>query len=234
LLSALSYQQVGNWRDSISLWSHALAVTENNDTAHICLAEALLQRGRLDEAIAHSQAAINIRPENAGAFGRIPVVLTDKQTQSAIQLWEARLTTNHNDTDAHNNLGVVLMQSGDPLGAISEWEQTLAIKPNDGNAENNLAWVLATYPDPTVRNGKRAVELGERAMELPGGQDPIVLRTLAAAYAERGDFSRAIAVAQRAAESARSGQNPSLVETIESEIAEYRNGAAHREMPRRQ
>ena len=234
LLSACSYRQVGYWRDSISLWNRALAVTANNDVAHLCLAEALLQRGKLHEAIAHSRAAIEIRPENAGALGRVPVVLTDKQTQAAVELWEARLKANGNDTTAHNSLGVILIQSGDPRGAIAQWEQTLAIKPDDGNAENNLAWVLATCPDPTVRNGRRAVELAESATKLPGGQDPIVLRTLAAAYAERGDFSRAIEVAQRAAESARSGQNPSLAETIETEMAEYRNGTAHREMPRRQ
>ena len=234
LLTACSYQQVGYWRDSISLWNRALSVTANNDVAHLCLAEALLQRGKLHEAIAHSQAAIDIRPENAGALGRIPVVLTDKQTQAAIELWETRLKANDNDTAAHNSLGVVLIQSGDPRGAIKQWEQTLAIKPDDGNAENNLAWVLATYPDPTVRDGRRAVELAESATKLPGGQDPIVLRTLAAAYAERGDFPRAIEVAQRAAESARSGQNPSLAEAIETEMAEYRNGSAHREMPRRQ
>ena len=234
LLVAWSYQQVGYWRNSISLWNRALAVTENNDTAHLCLAEALLQRGKLHEAIAHSQAAIDIRPENAGALGRVPAVLTDKQMQAAIELWETRLKANDNDTAAHNSLGVVLIQSGDPRGAITQWEQTLALKPQDGNAQNNLAWVFATYPDPTIRNGRRAVELAESATRLPGGQDPIVLRTLAAAYAERGDLSRAIEVAERAIESAKAGQNPSLAETIETEMAEYRNGAAHREMPRRQ
>src|SRR5207244_9840145 len=130
-------------------------------------------------------------------------------------------------------LGVVLIQSGDPRGAITQWEQTLALKPKDGNAQNNLAWVFATYPDPTIRNGRRAVELAESATKLPGGQDPIVLRTLAAAYAEQGDFPHAIEIAERAAESARSERNPSLVKTIQSEIGEYRNGMPHREMPRR-
>ena len=231
--AACSYRQTSYWRDSISLWNRALAVTENNDTAHLCLAEALLQRGELNQAIAHAQAAIDIRPENAGAFGRVPAVLTDKQARAAIELWENRLKTNSNDTNAHNNLGVVLIQSGDPRGAIAQWEQTLAIKPNDGNAQNNLAWVLATYPDAEIRDARHAIELAENASRLPGGQDPIVLRTLAAAYAESGDFARAIEIAERAAASAKSGQNPSLVQTVESEIDEYRNGRPHREMPRR-
>jgi Flp pilus assembly protein TadD len=234
MMTACSYRQATYWRDSISLWTHTLAVTRANDTAHLCMAEALLQRGRLDEAIVHSQAAIEIRPENAGAYGRIPAVLTDKQAQSAIAYWENRLKANERDTDAHNNLGVVLVQSGDPRGAIVQWEESLAIKPNDGNAQNNLAWVLATYPDATIRNGNRALELAEKAAALPGGQDPIVLRTLAAAYAETGEFSKAIQTAEHASELANARQNPSLAETLQNEIALYRTKTPHREIPKRQ
>ena len=234
ILTACSFQQTTYWRDSISIWTHAIAVTKNNDTAHLCLAEALLERGKLDEAIAHSQAAIEIRPANAGAYGRVPMVLTAEQSQSAIAYWQSRLKTNALDTDAHNNLGVVLMQSGDPRGAIAQWETSLAIKPNDGNAENNLAWVLATYPEETLRNGKRAVELAEKAVALPGGQDPIVLRTLAAAYAEAGEFSKAVVMAEEALKSATARQNSSLVETLQGEIVLYRANKPHREMPRRQ
>src|SRR2546421_195492 len=95
---------------------------------------------------------------------RVAMVLTAEQSQSAIAYWQNRLKANPLDTDAHNNLGVVLIQSGDPRGAIAQWETSLAIKPNDGNAENNLAWVLATYPEETLRNGKRAVELAEKAV----------------------------------------------------------------------
>src|SRR5207247_7452158 len=94
ILTACSFQQATYWRGSISIWTHALAVTKNNDTAHLCLAEALLERGKLDEAIAHSQAAIEIRPANAGAYGRVPMVLTAEQLQSAIAYCQNRLKAN--------------------------------------------------------------------------------------------------------------------------------------------
>jgi len=233
-LVACSYQQMTYWRDSVSVWRHTLAVTRNNDTAHLCLAEALLQQGKLDEAIVHSQAAIEIRPANAGAYGRVPMVLTSEQAQSAIAYWQSRLKNNPLDVDAHNNLGVVLIQSGDPSGAIAEWETSLAIKPNDGNAENNLAWILATYPEETLRNGTRAVKLAKQASMLPGGQDPIVLRTLAAAYAEAGEFSKANETASEALKSAAARKNSSLVETLQSEIALYRANTPYRELPKRQ
>ena len=233
LLTACSYQQTTYWRDSISIWTHTLAVTKNNDTAHLCLAEALLERGQLEEAIAHSQAAIEIRPANAGAYGRVPMVLTSEQAQSAIALWQKRIKASPLDTDAHNNLGVVLIQSGNPRGAIAQWETSLAIKPNDGNAENNLAWVLATYPEEALRNGKRAVKLAEQATSLPGGKDPIVLRTLAAAYAEAEEFSNAVEAAEEALKTATARQNSSLVETLQKEIALYRANRPYREMPKR-
>jgi tetratricopeptide (TPR) repeat protein len=229
LVGACGYRQASYWKDSISLWAHTLKVTKDNDRAHLCMAEALLQKGRLQEAIEHSQAAVDIRPENAGAYGRIPVVLTNRQASTAMAYWRERIKANALDTDAHNNLGVLLIQSGDPKAAVLEWESTLAIKPNDGNAQNNMAWVLATYPDATIRNGERAVELAESASKLPGGNDPLVLRTLAAAYAEDGQFARAIDTAESAMQTANGRQNLALVETLKAEIEQYRSGEPHRE-----
>jgi Flp pilus assembly protein TadD len=135
--------------------------------------------------------------------------------------------------DAHNNLGVVLFQSGNALGAVAEWETSLAIRPNDGNAQNNLAWALATYADERIRNPGKAVVLAEGASQLPGGDDPIVQRTLAAACAANNDFTRAIDIAQRASETARARGNNSLVETLQRETGLYRANTPYREMPRR-
>src|SRR5439155_16263243 len=102
------------------------------------------------------------------------------------------------DVPTHNDLGGLLVQNRDVRAGIEQWETSLQIDPDDGNALNNLAWVLATYPADTIRDGKRAVELAEKAAVLPGGEAPIVLRTLAAAHAEAGDFSNAVNTAQHA------------------------------------
>src|ERR1019366_4434369 len=65
-------------------------------------------------------------------------------------------------------------------------------------ALNNLAWMLASHPDPTIRNGKEAVELAERACRLTDNGQPFFLGTLAAAYAEAGRFNDAITTAEKA------------------------------------
>src|SRR5439155_1177041 len=179
--TVVAYQQTTFWRNSISLWEHALAVTPDNQTAHQNLAAALWSKGRTAEANKHSRAA---------AIAHARTTLKDYPF----------------DVATHNDLGVLLVQNGDVRAGIEQWKISLQIDPDDGNALNNLAWVLATYPADTIRDGKRAVELAEKAAVLPGGEAPIVLRTLAAAYAEAGDFSNAVNTAQHALDLA-TGQN---------------------------
>jgi tetratricopeptide (TPR) repeat protein len=135
------------------------------------------------------------------------------------------------DVPTHNDLGVLLVQNGDVQGGIAQWEKSLEIDPNDGNALNNLAWILATFPADAIRDGKRAVALAEKATTLPGGAVPIVFRTLAAAYAESGDFAKAINVAQHAIDLATTQSNPSLMATLRHEIELYQAGTAYRESP---
>src|SRR5207244_12681537 len=80
------------------------------------------------------------------------------------------------DVPTHNDLGVLLVQNRDVRAGIEQWETSLQIDPDDGNALNNIAWVLATYPADTIRDGKRAVELAEKAVVLTGGEARMCLR----------------------------------------------------------
>jgi tetratricopeptide (TPR) repeat protein len=202
----LSYKQTTYWRDSISLWEHALTVTPDNQTAHTNLAAALWTKGRIAESHQHARAA---------AIAHARTTLKDFPF----------------DVPTHNDLGVLLLQNGDVRGGIEQWEISLQLNPDDGNALNNLAWVLATHPADASRDGKRAVELAVKATTLPGGNVPIVLRTLAAAYAESGDFSKAIDTAQRAVDLATAQNNTSLLATLRHDIELYQARTPYRESP---
>jgi nucleotide-binding universal stress UspA family protein len=70
--------------------------------------------------------------------------------------------------------------------------QPEAVNPRDAGSYNSYAWLLATCPDGRVRDGKKAIEYARRACELQGWKDPNGLETLAAAYAEDGQFGEAI------------------------------------------
>src|SRR5208282_4761389 len=91
-----------------------------------------------------------------------------------------------------------LFQLGQAGGAMSQFQKVLELQPNDADIHNVVAWMLATSPEATVRDGARAIELARRANQLSAGDDPMILRTLAAAYAEAGRFPEAVSTAQRA------------------------------------
>jgi protein O-mannosyl-transferase len=67
-LAALTWVQVGYWHDSITLWEHALAVTEDNDTAHEYLARYCRKQGRTDEADFHLTEAYRIKAKRGPHF----------------------------------------------------------------------------------------------------------------------------------------------------------------------
>lgn len=83
-------------------------------------------------------------------------------------------------------------EKGDYAGAVKVYEALLPKHERDSSFLNNYAWFLATAPDGGVRDGKKAIQLATRAAELTQWKDAAVLDTLAAAYAEAGDFKSAL------------------------------------------
>jgi tetratricopeptide (TPR) repeat protein len=217
--------QASYWRDSETLFNHALAVTPNNDVAQNNLGIVFLQNGQLDEAISRLQAAIDLRPENGPAHNNLAKALLQKgRLADAMIHYRKFLEIEPENVEARNILGTALIQQRRVREAIEQWQDALAIEPENGNASSNLAWVFATCPEASIRDGARAVELAEKALRLSGGKIPMIFRVLAAAYAENGRFSEAIETAQRGAELAASQGNPRLAAELQSNMALYQAG----------
>jgi tetratricopeptide (TPR) repeat protein len=224
-LSWRAWLQTSYWRDSETLFTHALAVTSNNDVALNNLGIIFLDKGQLDDAISRLQAAIDLRPENGPAHDNLAKALLKKgQVAEAMVHYRKFLEIEPENVEARNTLGTALIQQGHVKEAIDQWQDALAIQPDNGNAASNLAWVFATCPEDSIRDGARAVELGERALRISGGKIPMIHRVLAAAYAENGRFADAIETAQRGAELATTQGNPGLAAELESNIALYQSG----------
>jgi tetratricopeptide (TPR) repeat protein len=228
VISALSWRgwlQTSYWRDSETLFTHALDVTSNNDVALNNLGIIFLEKGQLDDAIAKLQAAIDLRPENGPAHDNLAKALLKKgQTAEAMVHYRKLLEIEPENVEARNTLGTALIQQGHVREAIDQWQDALAIQPENGNAASNLAWVFATCPEDSVRDGTRAVELGEKALRISGGKIAMSYRVLAAAYAESGRFTEAVETAQRGTELATTQGNPALAVELESNIALYQSG----------
>ena len=265
MLSWRAFVQTSYWRNSETLWTHALAVTSNNDAAHNNLGYLLLQRSELDSAISHFETAMKIRSRTAAAhynlggaliennlanalarkglldeaighyekavklrpdygdpyFNLGSVLFQQGRTDDAIAQWQKALATQPNDAGFHTALGNAFLKKGLQKDAIAEYEHAARISPQDPMARNNLAWMLATSSDASIRDGPKAMELAEQAVQLSSGKDPNYLRSLAAACAETGRFSEAKETAQRALQVAQVQGNSTLANAIRDEIALY-------------
>ena len=220
----LAWVQTSYWRDSQTLFTHALTVTEDNDVALNNLGILYLDKGQLDDAISKLKAAVDLRPENGPAHDNLAKALLQKgQVREAMVHYRKFLEIEPQNVEAHNILGTALIQEGRVTEAIAQWQEALTTQPENGNAASNLAWVFATSPDGSIRNGQRAVELAEKALHISGGKIPMIFRVLAAAYAENGRFSEAIETAQRGADLANRQGNPALASELESNIALYQS-----------
>ena len=213
-LSILSWKQTAHWRDTESLWRYTLSVTPDSDVAQVGLAGILFTRGQIDEAIDHYEHALRLRDGNVAAHFGLARALTAKQkTDQAIFHLQKALAIQPDYIGASNDLGVLFASKGEIRGAIDAWRQTLTFDPDNPDANNNIAWVRATASDADLRDGKEALELAQRALRF-GGENPVVLRTLAAAQAENGQFDEAVRTCVRAEELATSNRDVALAENL--------------------
>jgi tetratricopeptide (TPR) repeat protein len=229
----------GELDKAISQFQAALNIRSGNTESHYSLGAALIEnnlgnalaRKQLwDEAMNHLQEAARLRPDYADAYFNLGSVLFQQgRIREAIAQWRKALAIRPRDSEAHINVATALRKQGKLQEAISEYEQALNIAPDDSVGLNNLAWILATSSDSSMRNGPRAVALAVKAVEVSGGRDPNFVRTLAAARAEAGQFTEAVATAEEAKAIA-SGQNkPELARKLEEEITLYRTRVPLRE-----
>lgn len=128
--------------------------------------------------------------------------------------------------EAFNRLGPMLVAAGKWRDAIVSYRRAADLAPSDLSAANNLAWLLVVSPDESVRDGAEALAISERLCATTHRQQPVFLRTLAAAYAELGRFDEAVLVANEALRLA--ANDPALAEQISKQLVLYRAGKPSR------
>jgi Flp pilus assembly protein TadD len=176
---------------------------------------------------------MTLRPDHFLArYGLGRALLEKGDLDSAIQYCRAALLIRPGDPDCYTTLGIALEEKGEPAEAVQQYEKALENSPRSISALTNLAWLLATCPNESLRNGSKAVELAMQADQLAQGANTRVLRTLAAAYAEKGEFGKAIRTAVAARQLARMHGEESLATNLDQQIALYRLDMPYHETPK--
>jgi tetratricopeptide (TPR) repeat protein len=215
---------IGRNDDAIAHYQKALEIRPDYAEASCNLANALIAKDDFDGAIARYKACLAVIPDQEEAqFNLASALLRKGRTDEAIVEYQKVLQMHPESADSHANLGIAWLTKGRVRDAMAEYTKALQISPENLAALSNLAWLLATSPDPTLRNGSEAVRLAERADSASSRSDkhPTVLRILAAAYAEAGQFAEAKETAQHALEAANIQGNTTLAEALQGELALY-------------
>lgn len=147
----------------------------------------------------------------------------------AIPHFERALALAPDDAQARYSLGSALRLEGKAAAALAQWRQALQAQPDLVQALDEAAWVMATSREASVRNGAEAVELAERAVQVSGGQQPRILATLAASYAEAGQFPKAVETAHRALNLAAQQNNRQLAGGLNAMLVRYEAGTPFRD-----
>jgi protein O-mannosyl-transferase len=220
------FYQKGRTDEAIAEYQKALQINPDLADAQDNLGVALFQKGRIDEAITHFQRALQMKPGFAVAHDNLGTALFQKgNVAEAITHFQKALQINPAYADANNKLAMAFLQNGNAAEAIVQYQNVLQLEPADPGAQINLAWLLATAPEALLRNGTKALELAQQANTETGGENPIVLHILAAAFAEAGRFSEAMETAQRALNLAAANSNMRLASQLQYEMNLYQAGS---------
>jgi tetratricopeptide (TPR) repeat protein len=225
----------GRIDEAIAHYQKALVIQPDYADASCNLAGALLSKGDLDGAIACYSACLAVSPNQPEAqYNLASALFRSGRTDDAIAHYQKVLELSPDNADARANLGSALLAKGRLRDAIAQYRDVLRIAPDNVAAQSNLAWLLATAADSSLRNGSEAVLLAERAESESSRSEnhAIVLRILAAAYAEAGRFADAKKTAEQALEAAQSQGNSSLSSALRGEISLYELGLPYHKEPR--
>jgi protein O-mannosyl-transferase len=193
VLGALTWNQTQVWKDSETLWRHALALEEKSSFAHNDLGLVLAERGALDEAINEFRRAVAIDPAFVEAHTNLGHFLAlQGSRQEAIGQLRRALQIDPTFPNAHNTLGNILADKGELDDAIGHFRKALQKNPELAMTHYNLGRALAKRGDPA-----EAMVHYRRALEIDPG-DADVYNNLGLLLLSQGSPGRAMEQFQQA------------------------------------
>lgn len=135
VLGGLTWRQIGVWRDSRTLFTHALTITGDNVLAEIGLAHALVTDGEADSALAHLDRALELQPGSGRVLASRGFVLAQVgRYDEAREAFEGMLAAGWRGVAERHAYAAMLLESGDDVAAGEQYRAILALDPQDATA----------------------------------------------------------------------------------------------------
>ena len=218
LLKTQALNQMGKEEEALGAVDELLNEAPGLSTALRTRAVVLAGMDRLDEAVADLEIVSAQEPTDAGVWFQLAMLYSaTSHLKKSVDAYTKTIEFDPNNWLALRGRADTLLSLGEQAPAVTDYEAALKLQPEESGVLNNLAWVLATSPDAAIRDGKRAIELATKACELTEYKQAHILSTLAAAYAESGDFEKAIEWSTKAVETS----DESMRENLQKELDSY-------------
>ena len=210
----------------------AIELGPENSFAYQLLMNCLFESRRFGEAIELGREWLTISPYDVAAHSALASATTEtaELTLSAQHLGYVMMLRPEVE-QSHAQLRQILLSLAKVPDGLQRLRDIATNAPDSPRMLDELAWLLATYPDSNSRDGAEAVRLAERACELTDRRVPALLATLAAAYAEAGDFPRAVGAGEEALSDARSLGDTDGIKLSENVLASVRANVPYRQEP---
>ena len=227
LLRASVYEEMNEREKALADVDRVLKLAPDLTAAMRLRAVILAGSGKFTEAATQLEQLHREAPADEDVALQLALLYNAaKKPRKALQMFDKMLAEKPGNADALRGRADALLSMGKQAEAVADYEKVLALDPKDAEVLNNFAWVLATSPDEKLRNGKRALELATRSAELTSYKQAHILSTLAAAYAELGDFDSARKWSQKSVEVGKE----SLKEELQKELQSYQANKPWREI----
>lgn len=183
---------------------------------------------KFSEAVEDLQQLAAMNPGNEAIQGQLAALLNAAdRPQEAITIYNRLLRADRDNASLLRGRGDARLSTGEHDQAIADYKAALELEKEDDGTLNNLAWVLATTPFEQLRDGKAAVDYALKACEITKYEEAHILSTLAASYAEAGDFENAVKWSKKSVEMASPGEQHT---NLSKELEAFTQNKAWREL----
>jgi tetratricopeptide (TPR) repeat protein len=225
---ALVLARKGETEAAMNDYAKALSLNPQQWEAFFNRAAELKEHGKLDEALVDLNEVARINPKFVGTYvNRGNIYVQQGKLDEAIGDYNTALQLEPNRTEIYVCRADAFLRQ--KKYRLAQRDLQTAVQMNSKKPDvalNSLAWLRATCPEKATRNGKEAVQLAIKACELSNWTHWSYIDTLAAAYAEAGDFEQAVKYQKQALEMVR---RPSDYSRINQRLALYQEQKPYRQ-----